>query len=214
MAISGLILFATITLPAQWLNQPAPGIPKTVQLIDQFESWINAGKIDDAPKGAPLAFASLMQSLPPPFPGLSVQDNWPLLFVASMAGDDGRRNGDHAMPDVPLDHVPPHFWNTSQIYLTDTSGNIKFPPALKPTEEYYVAAVIGNAGNWGAGRSFQGVPPHMFVLGDALAFNTFMGPNFPLPALSNLDPAAATRHRERNAVGNLVVSVVKRPVAQ
>ena len=178
---------------ANWaeFNASAP------KLIDQFESWITAGKIDDAPKGAPLAFASLMQSLPPPFPGLSVQDNWPLLFVASMAGDDGRRNGDHAMPVVPLDHVPPHYWNTSQIFLTDKSGNIVFPPALKPTEEYYVAAVIGNAGNWGAGRCFQGVPGHMWVHGDALAFNTFMSPNVSLPALSNLDPTAKTSAYEQ-----------------
>jgi len=121
-----------------------------------------------------------------PFPGLSVNNNWPLLFVASMAGDDGRRHGDHAVPDVPIDHVPAAVLASSQIFLTyptgvpgHTPGTIAFPPSLKPGEEYYVSALIGNAGNWGAGRSFQGVPPHMFVQGDALAFNTFIEPQRP-----------------------------------
>jgi hypothetical protein len=168
-------------------------------LIDAFESWISKGKIDDAPKNAPINFAALIQAQAnlKPFPGLSVNNNWPLLFVASMPGDDGRRNGDHAMPAVPLDHVPPNFWATSQVFLTDSQGNTQFPASLKPGEEYYVAAIVGNAGNWGAGRKFAGVPPHMFVLGDAMAFNTFLSPNFPLPALSNLDPAAATAQYEQ-----------------
>jgi hypothetical protein len=168
-------------------------------LIDAFESWISNGKIDDAPKNAPINFAALIQAQAnlKPFPGLNVNNNWPLLFVASMAGDDGRRHGDHALPDVLLDHVPPNFWATSQVFLTDKQGNTQFPASLKPGEEYYVAAIVGNAGNWGAGRKFAGVPPHMFVLGDALAFNTFLSPNFPLPALSNLDPAAANPQYEQ-----------------
>jgi hypothetical protein len=142
---------------------------------------------------------------PPAFPDGSVSNlNWkgfntsaPLLFVASMAGDDGRRNGDHAVPDVPIDHVPPHFWNSSQIFLTDKGGTRVFPTSLKPGEEYYVAAIIGNAGNWGAGRCFAGVPAHMFVQADALPFNTFMGPNVHLPSLSNLDPQSINQQYEQ-----------------
>src|SRR5258708_8603140 len=195
----------------EWPVMPPPGYPGGgVQnatwkefntngplLIDAFESWITNGKIDDAPKGAPLSFAALTQAQAQlkPFPGLSVNNNWPLLFVASMAGDDGRRHGDHAVPDVPIDHVPPQFWASSQIFLTyptgapgHTPGTIAFPPSLKPGEEYYVSALIRNAGNWGAGRSFQAVPPHMVVQGHALAFNTFMSPNLQLPSLSNLCP--------------------------
>jgi len=175
-------------------------------LIDAFEAWITNGKIDDAPKGTPLSFAALTQAGAQlkPFPGLSVNNNWPLLFVASMPGDDGRRHGDHALPDVPIDHVPPAFWASSQIFLTYPTGvpghlpgTIAFPPSLKPGEEYYVSAIIGNAGNWGAGRAFQAVPPHMFVQGDALAFNTFMSPNIQLPSLSNLDPQSINQQYEQ-----------------
>ena len=175
-------------------------------LIDAFESWISNGKIDDAPKDAPFAFAALAQAqaMLKPFPGLSVNNDWPLLFVASMPGDDGRRNGDHAMPVVPLDHVPANFWATSQVFLTyppgvqgHAPGSTAFPASLKPGEEYYVAAIVGNAGNWGAGRKFAGVPPQMIVLGDALAFNTFLSPNFPLPSLGNLDPAAGNPQYEQ-----------------
>ena len=166
---------------ADWaeFNASAP------KLIDQFESWITAGKIDDAPKGAPLAFASLMQSLPPPFPGLSVQNNWPLLFVASMAGDDGRRFGDHSQPNPPANHVPANFWATSLIFLTDATGVTVHPQHLKSGEEYYVAAVVGNSGNTGAGTVAS--QPEIHVLCDALAFNTVLSPGVPLPSLGNLD---------------------------
>jgi hypothetical protein len=72
-----------------------------------------------------------------------------------------------------------------------------FPASLEPGEEYYVAALVGNAGNWGAGRLFQGVPPHMFVQADAFAFNTFMSPNVHLPSLSNLDPQSINQQYEQ-----------------
>jgi len=197
----------------EWPVMPPPGYPggavtndtwkgfntNAPLLIDAFETWITNGKIDDAPKNAPLTFAALTQAQLQlkPFPGLSVNNNWPLLFVASMPGDDGRRNGDHAMPIVPIDHVPPDFWNSSQIFLTDNQGNTVFPQSLGSGEEYYVAAIIGNAGNWGAGRVFQGVPPHMFVQGDAFAFNTFLSPNVQLPSLSNLDPQSINQQYEQ-----------------
>lgn len=178
---------------ANWKEFNAGGEP----LIDKFESWIKNGKIDDAPKSAPLTFADLQASPPPPFPGLNVNNNWPLLFVASMPGDDGRRHGDHAVPDVPLDHVPANFWATSQVFLTDNAGTRVFPQTLQPGEVYYVAAVVGNAGNWGAGRCFQGVPPHMFVQADAFAFNTFLSPNVHLPSLGNLDPTSINQQYEQ-----------------
>src|SRR5216683_2885555 len=197
----------------EWPVMPPPGYPggavtndtwkgfntNAPLLIDAFETWITNGKIDDAPKNAPLTFAALTQAQLQlkPFPGLSVNNNWPLLFVASMPGDDGRRNGDHAMPVVPIDHVPPDFWASSQIFLTDNQGNTVFPLSLGSGEEYCVAAIIGNAGNWGAGRVFAGVPPHMFVQGDAFAFNTFLSPNVQLPSLSNLDPQSINQQYEQ-----------------
>jgi hypothetical protein len=207
----GPMYFVTVN-NQEWPVMPPPGAGGVVAnatwqgfntnaplLIDAFETWIKAGKIDDAPKNAPLTFAALTQAQMQlkPFPGLSVNNNWPLLFVASMPGDDGRRNGDHAMPVVPIDHVPQTFWNSSQIFLTDNQGNTVFPPSLGAGEEYYVAAIIGNAGNWGAGRLFAGVPPHMFVQGDAQAFNTFMSPNVQLPSLSNLDPQSINQQYEQ-----------------
>jgi hypothetical protein len=60
-----------------------------------------------------------------------------------------------------------------------------------------VAAIIGNAGNWGAGRCFGAVPAHMFVQADALPFNSFMGPNVHLPSLSNLDPQSINQQYEQ-----------------
>lgn len=191
----------------QWPVMPLPGLNGVddwedwmefntggLKLIDKFGEWIAAGKLNDTPKSAKLSWVTLAASPPKLFPGLTSQNKpgfevTPLLFVASMAGDDGRRHGDHGTPDVPVDHVPDHFWNTSQIFLTDEQGFTKNPAHLKSGEEYYVAALIGNCGNWGAGRAQPG-QPKIFVHGDAMAFNTFMSPNTALPSLGNLDPAA------------------------
>lgn len=164
-----------------WLGfNPAAG----VRLVDQLGLWIGNGKLDDSPQEAPLVYPSLMASPVPLFPGAETG----ILYVASYPGDDGRRNGDGAMPVVPVDHVPDNFFQTSQVFLTDTAGHIQAPVALPAGGQYYVVAVIGNAGKAIAGQLFDAQYP-IQVLCDALAFNSVMGPNFPLPALSSLDPA-------------------------
>jgi hypothetical protein len=156
------------------------------KLIDAFATWITNGKADDSPKDAPLTYAALTQTPPPKIPGTpdSGKGLFPILFVASMAGDDGRRTGDGSLPDVGPNHVPAHFWATSQIFLTDTMGNTVDPPTLDSQAEYCVAAVIGNNGNWDAGRVSGS---KIFVTCEAMAFNSGLSPGTLLPALSNLD---------------------------
>ena len=121
----------------------------------------------------------------------------PILFVASKPGDDGRRAGDGASPVVAIDHIPPNFWDTAQIFLTDTGGTtlpLNALGTLKAGAEYYVAAIIGNAGNFGAGRNFFAADESkkIKVSGHGLAFNTHMSPDVLLPPLSNLNPALTT----------------------
>ena len=151
-------------------------------LVAAFGAWITNGKVDDSPKG-PLLYPTLMATPPAPFPGATS----PILFVASMPNDDGRRAGDNAQPAVPLNHVPANYWDTSQVFLTDANGNI-VPPAnqLQGGAEYNVQAVLGVTGPGISGSLFGGTPIH--VLCDAFCFNTFLSPNFPLPSLANLDP--------------------------
>ena len=180
-------------------SPPSPTDPWVVfntaphRLIDAFADWIAAGKLNDTPKSFALTYDSWVANPPKLFPGLPDLNKpgskeTPILFVASMPGDDGRRHGDHGTPDVPLDHVPDNFWNTSQIFLTNEQGATQTPATLKSGEEYYVTALIGNSGNWGAGSAMA--PPAINVLCDAFAFNTAFSPNTPLPSLSNLDPAS------------------------
>ena len=194
----------------EWPVMPLAGVVPQVwidfntgghKLIDALEAWIAAGKPNDTPKHPKLSYDWLAANPPKLFPGLTDHNKpgfvvTPLLFVASMKGDDGRRHGDHGMPDVPLDHVPANYWTTSQIFLTDELGNTKYPAHLKSGEEYSIAALIGNCGNWSAGRTQFG-QPKIFVHADALAFNTFMSPNTPLPSLGNLDPTIAASGYEQ-----------------
>jgi hypothetical protein len=193
----------SISNHTEWLAFNA-GSPK---LIDAFGQWIKDGKVDDSPKDAPLTYAAL-RALPKPaaFP-LHIkppnQESLPILFVASMAGDDGRRHGDHAMPDVPLDHVPPHFWATSQIFLCDETGAIVHPATLEAGQELSVVAMIGNSGNMPAGRLFDTNQPKTLLLGAALAFNTFMSPGTYLPSLANLDPAQLSSQYEHYGIRSL-----------
>lgn len=175
------------------------------KLIDAFETWIADGKLNDTPKSFKLTYDGWMANPPKLWPGLTDHNKpgfkaTPLLYVASMAGDDGRRHGDGGAPDVPLDHVPADFWAKSQIFLTDEQGFTKYPAHLKAGEEYCVTALIGNSGNWGAGRAID--PQHKInVRCDAMAFNTVMSPNTPLPALSNLDPASTAAIYEPYYIG-------------
>src|SRR5882724_8964097 len=175
------------------------------RLIDLFATWIKDGKKNDTPKSFTLTYDAFIASPPtawPNLPNLNTPEGkeTPLLFVASMAGDDGRRHGDHGTPLVPLAHVPDHYWHTSQIFLTDELGYPKYPSALKSGEEYYVAALIGNCGNWGTGRA-KWPGTKIQVRCDAMAFNTNLSPGTPLPSLSNRDPAAPDELYEQYYLG-------------
>jgi hypothetical protein len=163
------------------------------RLIDALATWISNGRQNDVPKTAPLTYAALTQTPPPLWPNLKNKVS-PILFVCSMAHDDGRRHKDGGTPDVVFDHVPANYWTTSQIFLTDEGGVTVNPGHLKPGEEYYVAAIIGNAGNNGSGQLFQLA---MTVQARALAFNSFMGPDVPLPSLGNLDAASINADYEQ-----------------
>jgi hypothetical protein len=111
-----------------------------------------------------------------------------LLFVASFAGDDGRRFGDGAAQPVPLGHVPANFWATSQIFLYDENGQVQTPTFLDAGAEYYVSALIGNSSAGApAGRAIFSSNP-MHVLCDAQCFNSSFSPGVPLPSMGNYDP--------------------------
>lgn len=192
---------------AQWPVMPPPyqgslaqsplytemnGGPGQRKLVDAVGHWISTdGKADDTPKPAPVSFAALSATPVPKFPLKAGESTSPLLFVASFAGDDGRRHDDGALPNPPLNHVPDNFWDTSQIFMTDEAGNVLPADAPLPAgTERYVTAVIGNAGGQGGGRAFNG-QPKLEVRCDAQVFNSFMAPGVPLPSLGNLDPADA-----------------------
>lgn len=198
---------ATVTVNGQaWPVMPKPDYPDhdityakewldfntgNHKLIDAFATWITNGKADDTPKNAPLTTAALAQ-VPPPIPNLpsSGVGVFPVLFVASMPGDDGRRHGDSEPQDPGPNHVPANFWATSQIFLTDTMGNTVNPAKLEAGQEFNVAAVIGNNGNWATGRSAYSQPTKIFVRAAAMAFNSSFSPGTLLPSLHNLDPTS------------------------
>ena len=159
------------------------------RLIDAFGDWISNGKTDDAPKNPPISYAAYSQAALAHWPQ-KVQDQSPILFVASFPGDDGRRHGDHSLPDPAASHVPADFWAQSQIFLTDETGHTASPAKLKTSEEYYVVAQLRNAGNIGGGEVNNFNNPKFQVLGDAQCFNTFTSPGTPLPSLDNIDPAS------------------------
>jgi hypothetical protein len=161
-----------------WLDYNTGSPPA---LVDAFGTWIAAGQVDDSPKGS-LIYPALMAVPPAAFPGADTY----ILFVASFPGDDGRRNGDGAMPVVPLNHVPPNYWDTAPIYLTDEQGNLFNGTTLAPHVEYYVASVIGHCGTGIAGGLFTSPPQPVQVQCDAFCFNTALSPNYPLPSLGNI----------------------------
>ena len=129
------------------------------RLIDAFGDWITAGKIDNSPQDAPYNFASLSTAAVAHWP-LKNQEYTSVLFVASMPGDSGRRPGDGALPNPPAVPVPANFWATSPIALTyppgvpgQTAGAIANPVKLLPHAEYWVVALIGNAGSMQTGSA-------------------------------------------------------------
>jgi hypothetical protein len=186
-------LQGSIAVFTEWLEFNQPGKPR---LIDALGTWIANGKTNDVPKGAPINTATLSGLPLPKFP-LKNSDNTAILFVCSRQGDDGRRAGDGALPNPPAVPVPAQFWNSSQIFLTDTLGNLAQPVHLVPGAHYYLSAVIGNSSSAYCGRMSISPSPKIEVLADALAFNTFMGPNVPLASLSELDAASTNPSYEQ-----------------
>ena len=196
----GATFGATVVVNGQtWPAMPPPPIDEFTiwvnanatapRLIDALGDWITQGKLDDSPKNAPISFTAVSQSTPVHWPQAPNADT-AILFVASFAGDDGRRHGDHSMPDPAANRVPADFWATSQIYLTDETGLTVQPAALPAGQEYYVVALIGNAGRAATGATVLFGTPQCQIQGDAQAFNTFTSPGLSLPSLDNLDPTA------------------------
>jgi hypothetical protein len=183
-------------------------------LIDAFAAWISNGKTDDSPQDAPLTKAALAATVLKPFGFAKGSDYFPILFVASFGGDDGRRPGDKGVPAVPANHVPAHYWNSAQIFLTypagvvgHAPGTIAHPAHLQPGEEYYVAAIIGNAGNVPTGRVVGN--NKILVVCEAQAFNSGFGPATPpLPALANLDPQSTWPVYEQYGLGKQRYDVI------
>ena len=163
--------------------------PTNDKLVKAVGDWVTAGTPNDSP-AAPFDFASLKQPPVPKFPfkpGNKPGESSPILFVASFPGDDGRRPGDGCLPDPPA--IPAHFWDTSQIAMTNEAGVVQPDDALlQAGTERYVRAVIGNSGSEGAGRFFSG-QPKIQLKAYAQVFNSFTGPEVALPSLGSLDPA-------------------------
>jgi len=188
---------------ANWKEFLANGI------IASLGDWITKGKLNDTPKAPSLTHAALVASPPKAFGFAKANEFFPILFVASFTGDDGRRPGDGGVPAVPANYVPAHFWNTSRIYLTDEQGKTVFPQHLQPTEEYYVAAVIGNSGNNPAGRIVGPNNGKIVVVAEAQVFNSGWGPAAPpLPTLSNLNPASTYPVYEQYHLGATSYDVI------
>lgn len=178
--------------------------PKTgTRLIDKFGDWIGAGKPDDSPK-APLDFDSLNAAPLAEFPLATTFE--PVLFVASSPADTGRRPGDGSNLPAQDNPVPLDFWNTAQIFLTELTGELPQPPLtqLDMGSQYYAVAVIGNAGNKGAGRVMNAgaapntpALPQILATAQAIVFGTGHSPSVPLVALSNLDPTDTNPNYEQ-----------------
>ena len=174
------------TMPPSWNDtawknfNPMGGL----RVIDAFGQWIMNGKTNDTPVDPPITYGSLVASMPPAFP-LKGNQFIPILFVCSMASDDGRRHGDGDMNDPGPNYLPPHFWDTSQIFLANDAGNVIDPPTLDSSFECYVVAMIGNSGSSGAGAQLQGNLP-IHAICNAYSFNSFLSPGVPLPSLHNL----------------------------
>lgn len=138
-----------------------------------------------------------------------------MLFVCSRLGDDGRRPGDGALPNPPLTPVPAKFWDSSQIFLSyppgvpgQTAGAIANPMTLAPHAEYWVLALIGNAGSDGAGTVIDFQNPKCTIVGDAQAFGSFTSPGTSLPSLDNIDPASTNPVYEQLSLGGWAYAVV------
>ncbi len=166
----------------------------TNDLVGALGTWIEHGKADDTPKPTALAFDMLDANRPKAIGTLKPAS--PVLFVASMPGDDGRRPGDNGPGTIAADHVPPNYWATSQIFTLNADDGSQHFGDLAAGKQYYVAALIGNCGNAAAGRLISG-QPQIHVTCEAQAFNTMFSPGVALPALSNLDPLSVQANYEQ-----------------
>jgi len=151
--------------PPAWqefqLNAPAP------KLVDVFGTWIQqlSNQNNDTPAGV---IGQMPASFAGPDPGF-------VPFVCSMPNDQGVRPG-----------VPPDFWATSLIFLTDDHGAIQNPPTLNGGSEFFLTAVIGNRGNASGGR-YLNHPNSIDVAAAVMVWNTTFSPGVQLPSLSNLN---------------------------
>jgi hypothetical protein len=139
--------------------------PASNKLVDVFGNWIQLSQVNDVPAG-------VIAQMPAAFAG---PDAGFVPFVCSMPGDQGVRPG-----------VPPNFWATSLIFLTDDHGITVNPATLSGGSEYFLTAVIGNRGNASGGR-YLSHPNSIDVAAAVMVWNTTLSPGVQLPALSNLD---------------------------
>jgi hypothetical protein len=147
------------------VNAPAP------KLVPVFGDWITAGKINDIPNDA-------IAEKPPAI----VRPRGGGLFVCNLPGDNGTQP------------VPANYWATSLIFLLDPStGAIANPPQFAASAEYYLTAIVGNAGTPHAGRFMPGGGPKIECEAWVMVWNTGFSPAVKLPSLGNLDIASKQR---------------------
>ncbi len=163
-----------------WPSMPAFDTPAWLEfqvnasspkLVPVFGDWIAAGKINDIPNG-------VLSQKPPAI----VKPRGGGLFVCNLPGDDGTQP------------VPSNYWATSLIFLLDPStGSIVNPPQLAASAEYYLSAIVGNAGAAPAGRFVAGGGLKVECEAWVMVWNTGFSPAVKLPSLGNLDIASKQR---------------------
>jgi len=150
-----------------------PGVGGS-ELVSAFGAWLAAGKPQDFPAFVTLPGGGTVSG------GL---DAGASIFVCSSASDNGTRPGS----------VPSDFWASSLIYLVNRfNGTLANPATLHASDEYYVAAVVGNRGNAVGGKYGSGPgatsSPGLQATAWAMTFGTGgASPAVQLPSLSNLD---------------------------
>jgi len=152
-------------------------------VLDKLKEWIEVNhKPKDIPHGGNLDFAHWSGG-PAAFPTKGKQ----VLFVCSIDQDNGVRPG-------AID--PNTYWNTSQIFVCDETGQIQEPPPpFKAGKQHTIQAIIGNSSDLTAGAQFgTGTLPPVQVQCNAYVWNSGFSPLFPLPEMSALvaDSAGAT----------------------
>ena len=118
----------TVTVNGQvWPVMPMPDINQSIGIYDDwkqfnqsvptvmeaFADWITKGKLDDTPKANALKYTTLQASPPKAFGFAKGSDHFPVLFVASFTGDDGRRPGDAGVPGATISKTRSWSWLAS-----------------------------------------------------------------------------------------------------